>query len=602
MLRNFAAALHSGLPDGKDENGPERNLRNWRNGTYLPDDKDDHRIFEVLFGDNLELAAWNDDLQNVLNNEREAKRQQAVRSPNITSTDNRCVPRPTVHFVGRQQEVGRLAHVLASVEQTACVLIQGGPGIGKTELTKAIAHYADVAARFGSRRYFAPLEAANSAPSMRNTIARAVTGDPTTDFAFVIQILGEHPALLVLDNLETPWEPFDQRAATEELLAELAALSANGVSLLASFRGRAAVGGARWSEHELLPLSPSLSATMFASIAGQWVESDAYLSNFIRALGGLPLAIDLVARRAHGRGSLAPLWREWQAIGAGFATRLDDGDCSKTSLAHSIELSLRSPRLSANTDAVRLFSLLGYLPAGICCKDRDTLLGTKAFSAEESLLRTGLAYERDGRLDLLPPIRDYARRNVAMAEIDIITWIKFYLLVGDGWEKSVEQHAKWSSEYDNIRAAELFDEFLKAREQRDDSLVKFQKSNDPIDRAKWLLAMADVEFREANYKGAASNAIEALSLFESFEDDVGHGDALTLLGRIEAYQSNFRRAFALFHEALDHYEKLEVRDDRREIDCLLPLTDVRDAIEMLDRSEDPGPHPGWRYIIPKQQS
>ena len=66
--------------------------------------------------------------------------------------------------------------------------------------------------------------------------------------------------------------------------------------------------------------------------------------------------------------------------------------------------------------------LLGQLPAGLCAEDRDVLAGDEGFAAEEALLRVGLAVERSGRIDLLAPIREHARRHHLPEPPDDAAW------------------------------------------------------------------------------------------------------------------------------------------------------------------------------------
>jgi hypothetical protein len=77
--------------------------------------------------------------------------------------------------------------------------------------------------------------------------------------------------------------------------------------------------------------------------------------------------------------------------------------------------------------AHRLFSLLGQLSSGLNAEDRDELLGDAGFDAEETLLRIGLAIERDNRLDLLSPVRDRCTRYHPPTPLDNAAWPRHYL-------------------------------------------------------------------------------------------------------------------------------------------------------------------------------
>jgi hypothetical protein len=164
---------------------------------------------------------------------------------------------------------------------------------------------------------------------------------------------------LVVDNFETPWRG-DDRRAVESLLRDLAALP--GLALMASVRGEESVSGVGWSEQVWLKTLPvEISRVLFCSIAGRIREDDPDLPFFLAELGGIPLAIRLVAKRAsnHG-GSLTPLRRQWERHGASFAVDPDGEDGRRDSLMASIEFSLGSRRL--REEGKRLFPLLGQFP------------------------------------------------------------------------------------------------------------------------------------------------------------------------------------------------------------------------------------------------
>jgi hypothetical protein len=318
---------------------------------------------------------------------------------------------------------------------------KGPGGIGKTTLTQEAANHASVVARFGQRSWFAELETATDRDTFDAQLLLSLGLDPTLGFAAATQRLAQAPALLVLDNLETPWEGAGR--AIEARLATLAAIP--GLAMLASFRGQEAVGGARWTlRQHLAPLPQPEARALFLDIADSIPGDDPDLPALLDALGGVPLAICLTARRAAHRADLAGLWAEWQRTGTEIATWLGTTPGRLTSIPQSIALSLRSPRL--NRDGYRLFAPLGQCPAGLAPPDRAALLGDAAFAAEDGLVAVGLAYHRGPRLDLLPPVRDYAKRQCPPTEADGARWCRYFLdrtrteggrIYGDGGAKAL---------------------------------------------------------------------------------------------------------------------------------------------------------------------
>jgi hypothetical protein len=394
-------------------------LDHWRGAGSAPVPQTRNLIEKTLFGTNELFALWRSEL-------REAHRRSAGRGKNPRTVElppnppppgtlrwgvtPSSVPRPTDHFIGRGYEIEAIANYLTDSDGAFPVLIQGGPGIGKSELTKAVAHHPTVELRFRECRYFVQLETAHSAVELQNAIALAIGGDPTQSLASALQLCEGRETLLVLDNLETRWESVAERGEISRLLADLAEGATT--HLLCSFRGREAVAALRWSEHYLDGLPTDVATDLFASIAGPWVKEDALLEDFILALGGIPLALSLVAHRAHGRKSLAPLWREWSKLGTDLAVTPDTEHGRLTSLPYSIDLSLRSPRVTKS--AIRLFAILGGSPGGLSFDDVEVLLGKDAFNAIERLCHAGLSVERENRVDLLPPIRQHARLKYPM--------------------------------------------------------------------------------------------------------------------------------------------------------------------------------------------
>ncbi len=276
----------------------------------------------------------------------------------------------------------------------------------------------------GARRWFVELETANHAATLRIAIVQAIGRNPAaTTFAEALAWLAQQPGLLVLDNLETPWEQ-DQRAV-QDSLQMLAATP--GLSLVCSLRGAAAPPSPRWTRPPtiLRPLPEDETRRLFLELAPGIAADDPHLALFLRALGGVPLAVELVALRAAGTARCASCGGVGRR-GMVLAAHPDlPPDHRLTSLTRSLDLSWHSRRL--RDDGRLLFRLLGQLPAGIAEADRAALLGDAAAEAGRQLRAVGLAFERDGRLDLLPPVREYARTQFPPTTEDKDRSCRYYL-------------------------------------------------------------------------------------------------------------------------------------------------------------------------------
>ena len=150
-------------------------------------------------------------------------------------------PRRRAASGGRARPSGWSGRCVA--EPACAAVVYGGPGMGKTTVTLEAACHPDVVGRFGERRCVVALDKAAGPDALVAAVLEALGlrqgGEP---WAAIEGALRAGPALVVLDNLETPWQA-DERG-TEEQLARLAGIP--GVRLLASIRSGAPPARPRW--------------------------------------------------------------------------------------------------------------------------------------------------------------------------------------------------------------------------------------------------------------------------------------------------------------------------------------------------------------------
>lgn len=159
--------------------------------------------------------------------------------------------------------------------------------------------------------------------------------------------------------------------------------------------------------------------------------------------------------------SLLSLWEEWQNRSVELATHPNLPNGRLTSLAHSISLSLQSPRL--HSEGPHLFRLLGQLPCGIALRDRIPLLGHEAYEAQHQLLATGLAVSRNGRIVLLPPIRAFAQAMEVPQASEMKRLLGHYqgIIAASGWRilmrRAVDPWIDLQLDCINLESASLTD-------------------------------------------------------------------------------------------------------------------------------------------------
>lgn len=456
--------------------------------------------------------------------------------------------------------------------------------MGKTTLTRKVATSDEVTARFGDRCWFVELETVNDRTALQSAIMASMgLKQDSVSFTDALSWLRKEPSLLVLDNLETPWEA--DKLNVEETLQQLYAVGK--VSLLASLRGSEEPDSPDWTEKlELLPLRHDEAVAMFLDVAEDISPQDPDLADLISQLGGIPLAIWLVAKRAAGESTLAELWSEWKT-GFDLAFDPDVPPERRTSLPRSLELSWQSKRL--HESGRRLFQLLGQLPAGLALADRKELLGKDAREAKQQLYRVGLCFvAEDERVDLLPPIREYAKSISTIDDAWKSHYVSLLRDVGKEIWKADGDDAllRLTPELPNIEAAlqgldtsALHREavgavdgayrLMSATGAGSPTLIKkladaCAQQNNPDGDALWSLCYAYVTFDRADRKASAEAYEYARALFSKNENIAGEGFCVLGLGDIEMCRFDLDPARAVWEVELttDFSTTMSAQDER----------------------------------------
>ncbi|KAJ7488073.1 hypothetical protein FB451DRAFT_1081691 [Mycena latifolia] len=316
--------------------------------------------------------------------------------------------RPKI-FHGRDRELQTV--VDAILTGFARVAILGSGGVGKTSLATAIMHHPDIAGKF-AHRHFVLCDSAVNHGDLFSIVASHLQLEPSQSSPkdIVGHLCAAPATLLVLDNLETPWEPTSSRDQVEEFLALLTEIP--DLSLLITMRGTERPRKVSWSRPFLPPLRPLTEAAArqtFFDIADD-AHDNAGVSELLRLTDYLPLAVSLLAHIVSFEGAEAVL-RRWKEEST---TLLSEGHDKRSNLGHSIMLSLSSPRILSVPGAQDLLSVVSLLPDGISYPSliQMSLPISDIGTCRAALIRTSLAYiDHDGRLKVLSPIREYMRSS-----------------------------------------------------------------------------------------------------------------------------------------------------------------------------------------------
>ncbi|KAF8171432.1 hypothetical protein K438DRAFT_1773270 [Mycena galopus ATCC 62051] len=143
-------------------------------------------------------------------------------SKNSSNSFSMLPSKPKI-FHGREQELNHILKLIS--QQPPRIAILGGGGMGKTSLARAVLHHPDTSSKF-EHRFFVSAEAATTSVELAALIGLHVGLKPGQDLTKpVVQYFSRKMScLLILDNLESVWEPTHSQAGVEEFLSLLTSL------------------------------------------------------------------------------------------------------------------------------------------------------------------------------------------------------------------------------------------------------------------------------------------------------------------------------------------------------------------------------------------
>ncbi|KAJ7610667.1 hypothetical protein DFH06DRAFT_1308663 [Mycena polygramma] len=124
-------------------------------------------------------------------------------------------------FHGRNSEIVAILQLFC--EGVPRIAILGAGGMGKTTVARVVLHHIQIDTRYEQHRYFVACEAATTKVELAALVGAHLGLKPERDLARAIvwHLFSSPPSLLVLDNLETVWEPLESRKEVEEFLSLL---------------------------------------------------------------------------------------------------------------------------------------------------------------------------------------------------------------------------------------------------------------------------------------------------------------------------------------------------------------------------------------------
>ncbi|KAJ7456189.1 hypothetical protein FB451DRAFT_1373032 [Mycena latifolia] len=306
-------------------------------------------------------------------------------------------------FHGRESELHEILQSFSNKEAPR-VAILGTGGIGKTSLAKAALHHPDISAKYETKLFVA-CDSATTGIELAALVGSSIGLNPGRNLtqAVVQHFARGSPCLLVLDNLETSWEPIESCGGVEEFLSLLSEVSH--LALIITMRGAERPSKVHWTHPFLPPLKPltdHAARQTFIDITDNDHDNEE-ITQLLELTDNMPLAVNLLAHLVDCEGCSSVLAR-WKAENT---YMLSEGHDKSSNLNSSIAISLSCPRMTSR--AKNLLSLLSILPDGLSNVEllQSILPIPDILTCKSVLLQTSLAYIDSKRLKVLVPIREY---------------------------------------------------------------------------------------------------------------------------------------------------------------------------------------------------
>jgi len=548
----------------------------------------EQRLFVLPYGQK------HDDLAEFLRGLKPERRDSEfpVGPPPPTPVVFRLPARP--RCFGREEDLkAMVAELLA--DQPKPIPILGTAGIGKSTLTLAAMHDEQAAAKYGGRRYFIRCDGIKTRNSLVGEVARVIGLEPSPNIEpAVLYELASAPAILALDNAETPWEA--DMLPVEELFGELANVPK--LALIASIRGNERPGGVRWREaFRLEKLELTAARETFLDIAGRNFETDDRLDDLLAAIDYVPLAIMLIAHASESEPNLENVWHRWQAEHTAMLKRAGGAD-KMTNIEVSYEFSLNSPRRTP--EALRLLKLLAMLPSGLATRDLSLVMHRDGPAAASVLRKLGLVFDESERLRLLAPLREYVYAQKKPEPYDEQRLASHFIEIAEalgskigqeGGEEAIQQLTPEAFNIEEVLSLELkkrkpkkviettltWSEFIKntgigSSRLLKQALIIAGNNNLLVFAAECSFQIGEIAFSRSDYGTAVAKYEEALSTFRLINNYFGEGKCIASLGSIAKSRSDYEMATGRYEEALQIFHR--IGNSLGEANCIRNLGEV----------------------------
>ena len=515
-----------------------------------------------------------------------------------------AIPDPKEVFHGRDEYVeGAIKTMIENVGGVRLAVLGPG-GMGKTSVLLAISHDSRIIAHFGNDNiHWVPCEQAASVELLIGLIAKSLniqtlSNDPLQDIKAMLRST-DHIHLLLFDNFETPFHIEHTQAEVEEILRMVA--SSPKVSILVTMRGQARpCPSLKWTQPILPPLPPLTlepACDTFTDISPE-TTVDNSIQELVNLVDRVPLAVVIMASLAQLGETPQKLVERYRKEGIAL---LHQGDDRLHSINVSVHLSIASPPMKMNPEALTLLQILSMLPGGA----RTTRLSDIApalnspDAALATLKRTSLVYVTPNDIvRVLSPISSYVIHNHPLNDPHLRHLYDSYYRLAErsnclGTPALVQMKLEMAGEEANmdavvlhalkddhsreaVKASENYTWFLQAHIPR---ITVILQAIETAEKQGYLDLLADclfvkatIDYYRSNMEQAAIGFERSLQIYVSQQSQQQEARCLHRLGDVRRLQDRFDEARSYLVEAKSKFE--DISDTLGTAQCLQILSEI----------------------------
>ncbi len=555
-------------------------------------------------------------------------------------TDHRIQPMRGF-FTGRAPDLAKITSFLAGQDRFAVVTgqlysVEGGPGIGKTEICKA-ALRAHLAATPACRILYADLTGVRNADTLRATLARLLGDEKLAESPHRLLDTLHHAAdILYLDNLEDALPERDDSAAAVFLWLEQIVMGP--VRVLASSRRKLdsialdlPLGRLQLDE-AVATFNHFWNAATSGNAVGQPLDPVRDLAPGSDFRAFLDKDLDCHALSMRLLGSQRTEWGTWRELRKQWQLRRTHlafdprNPLAKTDRRHSLDISisLTFSQVEANPDATRLWIASACFPDGMgqaalqaLVPDPDNRHNAVSLLRRLSVADGGLAGNQNPSLAFMAALRQFAAGLDTAQTLPVWRDCLSYFAELARWVRSTELGATaaergnaldtFARDFGNLRETLLEVTRPTAPEAALISLVEgictslhytwqfhtlasvdvlrhleaaFARTGRAHSRANTLKALGDLERRLGQVDSARLRYNEALPLYVAEQANLGRANTLLALGELERRLGQVDSARLRYNEALPLF--VAVQDNIGRANTLKALGDLESRLGQVD--------------------